>query len=193
VGIRSVFLGHEKLGYLYAVLHKAQEIFEFDENFVLQEQGIQSISDPSLNQACVVSSGPNLFNPYPLLQNTSCSPKITNKPHSKQGEVVFEKKLQQDFGILHFTLTSLDIINQRPLLEPKYALTSMDTPIKTFTKSAFWVMPLLSSLFEGVWKHLLQSCIAKCFFWDTTSRIDHYIRRGHCSGEVPKTDIFRKR
>jgi hypothetical protein len=159
----------KNLGYLYAVLHNAEEIFEFDEKFDLEEQAIESVDDPSLNQTRVVSLGPNLFNPYPLLLNTSVSPNITNKPYSKQGEVVFEKRLQQDFGILHFTPTSLDMIDQRPLLVPKYALTPMDTSITKFTKSAFWVMPLPSSLSEGISKHLLRSCIAQCLFRDTES------------------------
>jgi hypothetical protein len=47
MGICSVFLGHEKLGYLYAVLHNAKEIFEFNESFGLKEEAIQSVNDLS--------------------------------------------------------------------------------------------------------------------------------------------------
>jgi hypothetical protein len=85
------------LGYLHAISHGATSILELDESLLLEDQqAVQKIDTPNLQNTKVVSLAKSCFNPYPLL-NLKGSTTVKGVPATSylqdpltHGEVAYE-------------------------------------------------------------------------------------------------------
>ena len=195
--VRSTPWNHfarKNVGYLFAILHKAEFIFDFDDdNYIkLGNDGLvlDILPDDSMN-VTVAMLGGNAFNHHPMMGssiNASWArgfPLDLSQKRENYGTVAFQRSIPlSKVGVIQFLADNnpdIDAIHRitKPLpmnfqgndsvLVPKHSFAPYNAQATVHTKLAFWAL-LLPSTVAGRVSDIWRSYFAQCIFADTDLR-----------------------
>jgi hypothetical protein len=183
----------KNLGYLYAIRHGAHFIFDFDDDNIVYKSNAGKVvpiipNEKMVEHARVVSVGPSVFNPYPLMNSSSPTswprgfPLESIQNVSTQGVVMFEKDAPMDkVGVIQFCAESnpdIDAIhrlvkplpmnfdqNTKPIIVPSHAFVPYNAQATIHTFPALWATVLPSTV-PGRVSDIWRSYFAQCLFRD---------------------------
>ena len=196
--VRSTPWNHfarKNLGYLFAILQKAEFIFDFDDdNYIkLGDDGfvLNILSDDPVNVS-VAMLGTNAFNHHPmmgatvngswargfpldLLQNNATYGTVAFKediPLSQVGVIQFLADNNPDIDAIHRITKPLPMNFQSSsaVLVPKHSFAPYNAQATIHSKLAFWGL-LLPGTVTGRVSDIWRSYFAQCIFADTELRL----------------------
>eukprot|EP00985_Skeletonema_marinoi_P035169 scaffold45832_cov672-Skeletonema_marinoi.AAC.1 len=198
--VRSTPWNHfarKNLGYLFAILHKAEFIFDFDDdNYIkLGDDGLvlDILPDDSVNVSVSVAMlGANAFNHHPMmgatvngswargfpldsLQNNATYGTVAFKediPLSQVGVIQFLADNNPDIDAIHRITKPLPMNFQSSsaVLVPKHSFAPYNAQATIHSKLAFWGL-LLPGTVTGRVSDIWRSYFAQCIFADTELRL----------------------
>ena len=196
--VRSTPWNHfarKNMGYLFAILHKAEYIFDFDDdNYIkLGRDGLvlDILPDDSINVE-VAMLGANAFNHHPMMaatvnaswargfpldlsQNSKNYGTVAFKediPLSKVGVIQFLADNNPDIDAIHRITKPLpmNFKSSNAVLVPKHSFAPYNAQATVHSKLAFWAL-LLPGTVTGRVSDIWRSYFAQCIFADTDLRL----------------------
>ena len=185
----------KNLGYLFAIFHKAEFIFDFDDdNYIkLRDDGLVTdvLPGDSVNVSVAMLGG-NAFNHHPMMLATVNQSWARGFPldllhnSATHGKVAFKKDIplhrvgvmqlladnNPDIDAIHRATKSLPMNFQSSsaVLVPKHAYAPYNAQATIHSKSAFWGL-LLPATVAGRVSDIWRSYFAQCIFADTELRL----------------------